>query len=135
MLIFTGPPQGQQGGYYPQVLFLRALESVLISLICYTFQQPQQSYQQQPGYGGQYQGPPQGYPQQGYQPNPAPQTVYVCVDFYDFFVERCSLTLLPAVNRRLRNQARVPLGAWPAWLVCVSAAALKVRLFICIQGI
>ncbi|PPQ66668.1 hypothetical protein CVT26_009422, partial [Gymnopilus dilepis] len=38
----------QQGGYYPQ--------------------QPQQAYQQG-GYGG--------YPQQGYQPQPQPQTVYV----------------------------------------------------------
>ncbi|KIM56496.1 hypothetical protein SCLCIDRAFT_1220302 [Scleroderma citrinum Foug A] len=48
-----GPPPGQ-GGYYPQ--------------------QPQQSYQGQPGYGQQpgYHG---GQP--GYQPQPAPQTVYV----------------------------------------------------------
>ncbi|KAH0582960.1 hypothetical protein H2248_010856 [Termitomyces sp. 'cryptogamus'] len=51
LITVVGPPPGQ-GGYYPQ--------------------QPQPSYQQ--GYP-QYGQP--GYPQQGYQPNPGPQTVYV----------------------------------------------------------
>ena len=53
-----GPPPGQ-GGYYPQ--------------------QPQQSYQGQPGYQQPYPGP-------GYAPQPPPQTVYV------FVPARCQLT-------------------------------------------
>lgn len=58
---FTGGPPPGQGGYYPQ--------------------EPQQAYGGyggQPPYGGQpgYGGPPYGGQ---YQPQPPPQTVYVCV--------------------------------------------------------
>lgn len=55
-VIVAGPPPGQ-GGYYPQ--------------------QPQQAY------GGYPQQQPYGQPGYGqpYQPQPPPQTVYVCVVF------------------------------------------------------
>ncbi|PFH51046.1 hypothetical protein AMATHDRAFT_47436 [Amanita thiersii Skay4041] len=62
-----GPPPGQ-GGYYPQ--------------------QPQQAYQ---GYGGPHQGPPQGYGGPGYQPQPAPQTVYMYAFSFPLLIDSIHL--------------------------------------------
>ena len=92
LISFSVPPQG---GYYPQ--------------------QPPQSYPG-PGYGQ----PPYGGP--GYQPQPPPQTVYVCVGSISEFPSDSFFF----VDNNPHREVVAVTAVLPVWLERVFAAALKV---------